>query len=105
MLPNETLDAVTAGRKGFEYGKDGDLQGVSGEQGINLLRLHYLYSSMKLELKTGMKISGKVNTLKVANQMLGTNYKRKQQAFDHLEAVLQMAGELKGADKGDDNEW
>jgi len=104
MLPNETLSTVTAGRKGFEYGKDGDLQAVSGEQGINLLRLHYLYSSMKLELKTRMKISGKVNTLKVANQMLGTNYKRKQQAFDHLEAVLKMAGELKGVDE-EDYEW
>ena len=103
MLPNETLDAVTEGRKGFEYNTGGDLSSVSGEQGINLLRLHYLYSSLKLELKTGMKISSKVNTLKVANQMLGTNYKRKQQAFDHLEAVLQMAGELRG-DK-ENNEW
>lgn len=103
MLPNETLDAVTEGRKGFEYGEEGNLQSVSGEQGINLLRLHYLYSSLKLELKTGMKISGKVNTLKVANQMLGTNYKRKQQAFEHLKAVLQMAGELQDAE--DDGEF
>lgn len=104
MLPNETLDAVTEGRKGFEYSKDGNLQAVSGFEGMNLLRLHYLYSSMKLELKTGMKISGKVNTLKVANQMLNTNYKRKQQAFDHLEAVLKMAGELKEIDEEND-EW
>ena len=95
MIPVETINAVTEGRKGFEYHEDGHLQAVSGEEGINLLRLHYLYSSMKLELNTRMKISGKVNTLKVANQMLGTNYKRKQKAFEHLESLMAMAGELR----------
>jgi hypothetical protein len=33
--------------------------------------------------------------------MLGTNYKRKQQALDHLEAVLVMAGEIPNPPKED----
>ena len=49
---------------------------------------------IKLELKTGMKMTSRGSTLAKANEMLGTNYKRKQQALDHLEAVLVMAGEL-----------
>jgi hypothetical protein len=54
-----------------------------------------LYSSISLELKTGMKMSARVNTLKVANDLLGTNYKRKAQAFAHLESIMKLAGELK----------
>lgn len=95
MIPEQTIDAITEGRKGFEYYEDGSVQSVSGEQGMNLLRLHYLYSSMKFELKTGMNMTRGVNTLKVANEMLGTNYKRKQKAFEHLESLMTIAGELK----------
>jgi hypothetical protein len=36
--------------------------------------------------------------LKVANQMLGTNYKRKAQALEHLESIMKLAGELKETD-------
>ena len=95
MIPNKTLDALTEGREGFSYDSEGNFSGAGGEKSINLLRLHYLRSSIKLELKTGMKISRGVNTLKVANQMLGTNYKRKTQALEHLESIMELAGELK----------
>ena len=98
MIPTETLDAITNGRRGFHHNENGDFTGADGEDAINLLRLHHLWAGLKLEIQTGMKVSGKVNTLRVANQMLGTNYKRKKQAFDHLEAVLRMAGELKDED-------
>lgn len=95
MIPNKTLDALTEGREGFSYDSEGNFSGAGGEKSIDLLRLHYLRSSIKLELKTGMKISRGVNTLKVANQMLGTNYKRKTQALEHLESIMELAGELK----------
>lgn len=95
MIPNETLDAVTNGRKGFHHNENGDFTGADGVDAMNLLKLHHLWAGLKLEIQTSMKMSSKVNTLKVANQMLGTKYRRKQQAFDHLEAVLTMAGELK----------
>jgi hypothetical protein len=98
MIPNKTLDALTEGREGFSYDSEGNFSGAGGEKSINLLRLHYLRSSIKLELKTGMKISRGVNTLKVANQMLGTNYKRKTQALEHLESIMELAGELKETD-------
>ena len=95
MLPNETLDAVTKGREGFDYDTEGNFRGAGGDNAINLLRLHTLYSSLKLEVNTGMKMSARINTLAVANQMLGTNYKRKAKALEHLEAVLVMAGEVR----------
>lgn len=95
VIPNETLDALTNGRKGFYYTEDGEFAGAGGVDAMNLLRLHSLYSALKLETKTNMKISRKVNTLKVANQMLNTNYKRKEKALEHIEAILKMAGELK----------
>jgi hypothetical protein len=37
-----------------------------------------------------MKMTRHGSTLKKANQMLGTNYRRKQQALDHLEALLSV---------------
>lgn len=94
MLPNETLDAVTKGREGFDYDSEGNFTGAGGTDAINLLRLHTLYSTLKLEVKTGMNWSSRFSTLAVANQMLGTNYKRKAKALEHVEAVLVMAGEI-----------
>lgn len=94
MLPNETLDAVTKGREGFDYDTEGNFTGCGGADAMNLLRLHTLYSTLKLEVNTGMKWSARLNTLAVANEMLGTNYKRKAKALEHVEAVLVMAGEI-----------
>lgn len=93
MLPTETLDALTKGREGFSYDEEGNFQGAGGREAVDLFILHSLVSYLKLEIKTGMKMTAKASTLKKANEMLGTNYKRKQQALDHLEAVLSMAGE------------
>lgn len=94
MLPNKTLDAVTKGRAGFDYDKNGNFTGCGGDDAINLLRLHTLYGTLKLEVKTGMNWSSRFSTLAVANEMLGTNYKRKAKALEHVEAVLVMAGEI-----------
>jgi hypothetical protein len=98
MIPSKTLDALTEGREGFRYDTEGNFTGCGGEKSIDLLRLHYLHSSMKLELKTKAKISRNVNTLKVANQLLGTNYKRKTQALEHLESIMKLAGEIREDD-------
>ena len=95
MLPGKTLTALTEGRERFDYDTEGNFMGCGGEKSIDLLRLHYLHSALELELKTRMKISGRVNTLRVANELLGTNYKRKQQAYDHLNQIMKLAGEIK----------
>jgi hypothetical protein len=95
MLPTETLDALTKGREGFSYDEEGNFRGAGGREAVDLLILHSLVSYLRLEIKTGMKMTAKASTLRKANEMLGTNYKRKQQALDHLEAVLSMAGEGK----------
>ena len=94
MLPETTLSAVTKGREGFDYDQDGNFQGAGGKDGVNLFILHSLVSYLRLEIKTGMKMTANASTLRKANEMLGTNYKRKQQALDHLEALLVSAGEL-----------
>lgn len=94
MLPTETLDALTNGRKGFSYDEEGNFQAAGGREAVDLFILHSLVSYLRLEIKTGMKMTAKASTLRKANQVLGTNYKRKQQALDHLEAVLSMAGEI-----------
>jgi hypothetical protein len=95
MLPNETLDAVTKGREGFNYTEDGEFQGASGREAVDLFILHSLVSYLRLEIKTGMKMTARASTLAKANEVLGTNYKRKDKALAHLEQVLELAGELK----------
>jgi hypothetical protein len=95
MLPQETLDALSEGRKGFSYTEDGEFQGAGGKEAVNLFVLHILVSSLRLEIKTGMRMTAKASTLAKANAVLGTNYKRKDKALAHLEQVLELAGELK----------
>lgn len=88
-LPESTLEALTNGRNNMEFNENGDMTSAHGS-GVDLYILVSLVSWMKLELKTGMKMTAKGSTLKKANQMLGTNYKRKQQALDHLEGLLSV---------------
>ena len=94
MLPQDTLDALSNGRKGFNYTEDGEFQGASGKHAVDLFILHSLVSYLRLEIKTGMKMTAKASTLAKANEVLGTNYKRKDKALAHLEQVLHLAGEL-----------
>jgi hypothetical protein len=57
---------------------------------VDLYILLSLISWIELELKTGMKMTAKGSTLRKANEMLGTNYKRKQQALDHLKSLMSV---------------
>ena len=56
--------------------QDGGVSTVSGDMAMELYRLQMLVSSMVLEINTGMKISGKVNTLKVAEAWSGEHFGR-----------------------------
>jgi len=94
MLPQDTLDALSNGRKGFNYTEDGQFQGASGKHAVDLFVLHSLVSYLRLEIITGMRMTAKASTLAKANEVLGTNYKRKDKALAHLEQVLHLAGEL-----------
>lgn len=94
MIPNRTLDAVTKGREGFDYDEGGEFMAASGRQAVDLYAMLALHSYLRLEINSGMRM--RVNLLAKANEVLGTNYKRRQKAFDHLEAVLRAAGELGG---------
>jgi hypothetical protein len=88
-LPEHTLEALTNGQKNMSFDDEGQLTSASGS-GVDLYVLVSLVSWIKLELKTGMKMTRHGSTLRKANEMLGTNYKRKQQALDHLEALLSL---------------
>lgn len=98
-LPERTIEAVTNGQQHMEFNENGEMTSASGI-GVDLYILHSLVGWIKLELKTGMKMTAKGSTLKKANEMLGTNYRRKEQALAHLESLL---GVLKS--DGDDSEW
>jgi hypothetical protein len=87
MLPEQTLEALTNGQDNMRFNEDGHLTSASGS-GLDLYILISLIGWIELELKTGMKMTRRGSTLKKANEMLGTNYKRKQQALDHLKSVL-----------------
>jgi hypothetical protein len=87
MLPEQTLEALTNGHKNMDFNENGEMTSAYGS-GVDLYVLISLVSWIKLELKTGMKMTRHGSTLKKANQVLGTKYKRKQQALDHLEALL-----------------
>ena len=91
-LPEQTLEALTNGQDNMRFNEDGHLTSASGS-GVDLYVLVSLISWIELELKTGMKMTARGSTLKKANEMLGTNYKRKQQALDHLKSVMSV---LKG---------
>lgn len=89
-LPESTLDALTTGRHGFEFDEDGNFRGASGTAAVGLYRLITIQNALAFEVRTGMKMS-RVSALKAANAALGTNYKRKQKALDHITAVLDAA--------------
>lgn len=91
-LPEETLEAVTTGRKGFSYREDGSFASADGYPAVHLFRLKVIQNSLAFEIKTGMKMS-RVSALAAANRALGTNYKRKQKALDHMNSLLESAGE------------
>jgi hypothetical protein len=99
MLPQDTLDALSNGRRGFNYTEDGKFQGASGREAVDLFVLHSLVSYLRLEIKTGMRMTARASTLAKANEVLGTNYKRKDKALAHLEQVLILAGEMKQANE------
>jgi hypothetical protein len=87
MLPEQTLEALTNGQDNMRFNEEGHLTSASGS-GVDLYILISLIGWIELELKTGMKMTRRGSTLRKANEMLGTNYKRKQQALDHLKSVL-----------------
>jgi len=88
-LPEQTLEALTNGHNHMEFNENGEMTSASGS-GLDLYVLVSLIGWIKLELKTGMKITARGSTLRKANEVLGTNYKRKQQALDHLEGLLSI---------------
>jgi hypothetical protein len=85
-LPEHTLDALTKGPEGFTTTEHGTVF-IDGPDAVHLFRLGVIRSSLRFEINTGMKMT-RVSALKAANAALGTKYRRKQQALDHLDSLL-----------------
>ena len=86
-IPQSTQSAIENGAQGFEYRENGDFAGAYTPDAVALYRLKVIQNALAFEIKTGMKMT-RVSALKAANGALGTNYKRKQQALDHLTSIL-----------------
>lgn len=85
-LPESTQKALENGAEGFDTLSGGGYV-VAGEDGVNLYRLLVIRKGLEFEIKTGMKMT-RGSMLAAANAALGTNYRRKQQAVDHLNLLL-----------------
>lgn len=85
-LPEHTVSALTKGHEGVEVHPHGTVT-FDGPDAVHLYRLHVIRTSLAFEVKTGMKMT-RVSALKAANAALGTKYRRKQQALDHLNGLL-----------------
>ena len=88
-LPQHTQDAIDYGRDGITVREGGGMS-ADGEAAVHLYRLHVIQHSLEFEIKTGVKMS-RFSALKAANAALGTNYRRKQQALDALNYLLEDA--------------
>lgn len=85
-LPQSTEKALENGAAGFETSESGTFV-ASGKDAVNLYRLLMIRKGLEFEIKTGMKMT-RGSMLAAANAALGTNYRRKQQALDHLNLLL-----------------
>lgn len=84
-LPDRTIDALTRGPENVEA-----VEGMvlfDGPEAVDLFRLISIRSALRFEVRTGMKMT-RVSALAAANEVLGTTYRRKQQALDHLDGLL-----------------
>lgn len=89
-LPERTLDALTKGHEKIEPLPGGGW--IAAGEGVDLFRLITIKHALAFEIRTGMKMSRR-SALKAANQALGTSYRRKQQAYDHIDSLLALMQE------------
>jgi len=93
--PQRTMDALGHGRDDWDYHSDGSFASADGPTAVHLYRLHVIRSTLAFEVKhPGMRMT-RVSALRACNEALGTTYRRKQAALDHLERLMREAGELR----------
>jgi hypothetical protein len=67
---------------------------IDTPEGIEAYRCLALYSALKLEVRTGMKMSRGISTLKILQEQYGVKSKRKDAALTEWEGILRDAGIL-----------
>ena len=85
-LPQKTQDALDHGREGMTAHESG-MFSADGPEAVQLFRLLTIRNALEFEIRTGMKMS-RISALAAANDALGTNYRRKQKALDHMNDIL-----------------
>lgn len=88
MIPDKTLTALTEGPNHVHAGEGATV--FAEGPGVDLFRLIVIRQSLEFEVKTGMRMT-RVSALKAANEVLGTSYRSKAKALDHLNAVMEAA--------------
>jgi hypothetical protein len=61
---------------------------IDTPQGISDYQTLAMRSALRLEVKTGMKMSRGISVLKLVNSKFDRSFKRKQQALDFLDAYI-----------------
>ena len=91
MIPDRTVTALTEGRHGFEHREDGSFAAAVGPVAVDLFRLIVIENALKFEVEhPGMRMS-RVPVLRAANEVLGTSYRSKKKALEHLQSVMAAA--------------
>lgn len=60
---------------------------IDTPEGIAFARFLAVRSALSLEVRTGMKMSRGRSILSIANEMMGTTFRRKADALAHMDAV------------------
>lgn len=65
---------------------------IDTPEGIAMYRLLAMRSALKIELRTGMKMSKGPSVMSIINREYGTKFRRKIQALEFIEDVIESTG-------------
>ena len=60
---------------------------IEGEDGMFLYKLAMVHTYLKMEMRSGMRMSRKVTALEGARNISGINFKTRKQALEWVEAT------------------
>ena len=86
---NQTVASAVTNGPANVHGGDGGMAFV-GPDAVNLYRIVMFHHALSLEIEAGIKMF-RGSTLAAVNRMCGTNFRRKQAAYDYLTLVIAHA--------------
>lgn len=83
---NQTVASAVINGPANAHDSDGDMLFV-GIDAVNLYRIVMFHNALSFEMETGIKMF-RGSTLAYVNRMCGTNFRRKQAAYDYLTQLI-----------------